>query len=146
MPRIALLIVALAGPWSYSGSVAVLSAAEFSTRTVDGLNRPIAGVQVEVSCMSRKQKFMYFHLQSDQDGAVHGTYDAALCKPFFVSVEKQGYQSYSSGFRAKYVVRCQFSAKELLRVIRLNGDSQQNELRELLAGDFSLESHQFRDS
>ncbi len=86
-----------------------LSAAEFSLQTVDGLSRPISGVQVEVSCTTPKHKSLSLSLKSDQDGMAHGTYDAALCTPAWVSVQKQGYASYSSGFRERYILRRLFS-------------------------------------
>ncbi len=66
--------------------------------------------------------------------------------PVEATVEKQGYESYSSGFRSRYVLKRQFSAQEVLRVIKLDGASQERELRELLAGDFQSERNQFTES
>lgn len=127
-------------------AVAGVSAAEFTAQIVDGLGRPISGVQVKVSCASPQQKMQRYDLMSDPDGTIHGMYDTAVCKPISVSVRKEGYESYDTGFRARYVVRPLFSAREVLRVVKLDGDSQERELRELLAGDFANEEHQFRDS
>jgi hypothetical protein len=128
------------------GAVASLPAAEFSAQIVDGLGRAIPGVQVEVACVSPRQETRGFDLESDAKGKIHSTYDARSCKPLFVSLEKQGYESYRSGVRARYVLRRQFRAQELFRVIALVGDNQQHELRELLAGDFSQQLRQFQDS
>jgi hypothetical protein len=122
-----------------------LSAAEFSVQIVDGLSRPVPGVHVVVSCRSHRQEDVDLHLQSAHDGIVHASYDAALCSPDWVSVEKPGYQSFFSGFRRRYVLLRQFDPEELLRVIKLEGDEQQQELRELLAGDFSRDGSRFGD-
>jgi hypothetical protein len=119
-----------------------LSATEFSLQTVDGLNRPISGVEVTVSCTSVKRGILRLSnrpdrdltYKSDQDGMVHGMYDAALCAPVSVSVDKQGYVTYSSGFRDRYVLERKFSAEEVRRIINMDGQNQLDGLRELLVG------------
>jgi hypothetical protein len=126
-------------------AVARLSAAEFSAQVVDGLNRPIPGAQVEVDCVSAKKETTSLRFQSDQNGMVHGAYDAALCAPLFVTYWKQGYGPYSAGVRSRYVLRRKCSAQEVLGVVKLEGDNRQRALRELLAGEFSSEWSQFRD-
>lgn len=126
-------------------AVTPLSAADLSTQTVDGLGRPVPGVQVEISCMSPKRETIVLQFKSDENGMVYGTYDTALCTPSGASIEKEGYQSYFSGFRSQYVLRRQLSAQEVLRVAELDGASQERELRELLAGDFSGARDQFED-
>ena len=118
-------------------------ASEFSTQIVDGLSRPLAGVRLDVACESGHK---YLHLESDQNGIARGTYNAARCKPLSVSVEKQGYQSYISGVRERYVVQRTLKAEEVLGVLKLDRAHQQDELRELLAGDYSQESERFLDS
>jgi hypothetical protein len=125
-------------PASVAGCHRGLCAADFSLQRVDGLGRSLPGVQVEIACAADDQEIVAFHLQSAEDGTVHGRYDAAGCTPSWVSVEKQGYVSYSSGFRAEYVLLRHFRPDELLRVTKLDSDDRRRELRELLAGD-SLE-------
>lgn len=112
----------------------LLSGTDFSIRTVDGLSRPLAGVrvQVRVFCESGERSFLSF--QSDKDGIIHGSYDERICKPSEVSVGKDGYESYYSGFREQYILERQFSAEEAQRIIKLDGDYELLELRELLAG------------
>jgi hypothetical protein len=112
-----------------------LSAAEFSIQIVDGLNRPIAGVRVDVSCASTKQKTKTLLFESDENGMIHGEYNSASCKPQWTDVGKHGYQSYSSGFRSRYVLHWKFDAQEVLRVVNLKGDDRLRGLRELLAGE-----------
>jgi hypothetical protein len=129
----------------FLAAIAGLYAADFSVQTVDGLGRPLPGVQVEIACTAHDQEIVTFHLQSAEDGMVHGTYDAALCTPSGVGVEKQGYVSYSSGFRARYVLIRRFRPDELLRVIKLDGENRRQGLRELLAGDVSVEESRLRD-
>jgi len=127
-------------------AVPSLSGAEFSIQTVDGLDRPIPGVQVEVSCLSPDRKKAPLRFKSDENGLVHGTYDAALCTPQSASVAKPGYQSYFSGFRSRYVLRKQFDQQEVLRVVELNGADLERELGELLVGISTGELNQFTDT
>jgi hypothetical protein len=124
--------------------VAGLSAADFSVQTVDGLNRPISDVQVDIDCVSPQKNFS-LPLTSDQNGVAHGTYDVALCVPLSVHLEKPGYQSYLSGFRSRYVLNLDLKAQDVARVAKLERESQLSELRELLAGGISPES-EFRDA
>src|SRR5438132_14386585 len=85
-------------------AVAGLSAADISIQTVDGLGRPISGVQIDIDCVSPEQTSLSFHLNSEPDGMAHGSYDPTLCVLYSVRVEKQGYASYRSGFRSRYVL------------------------------------------
>jgi hypothetical protein len=107
--------------------------ADFTLRTVDGLNGPISGVKVEVSCVSGDQSTSLL-FESDQNGMVYGTYDAALCAPRMLSVTKDGYSSYLSGFRGQYVLRRQSEVSEVERIANLQGEAQLRGLREVLAG------------
>src|SRR5882724_5491729 len=86
---------------------ASLIAEDFTLSTVDGLKRPLSGVQVEVYCDGPKQETLQLNLVSDRDGMARGSYDASRCKPISVSVEKTGYQSYSTGFHSEYVLQIQ---------------------------------------
>ncbi len=122
-----------------------LEAAKFSTRTVDGLNRPLEGVEVEIECAA-PNKATSLKFTSDRDGVVRGTYDAARCNPIVANVNKPGYGAYSTGIRPVYVIPRQFRAHELLRVAKLDGDERLREFRELLAGEFMAERGQFHDS
>src|SRR5579871_6915906 len=78
-------------------AISTLSGADISVQIVDGLDRPLPGVKIEISCVSDQRKTTPLRFTSDQNGMVHGTYDAAVCKPQSASVEKAGYQSYFSG-------------------------------------------------
>lgn len=112
-----------------------LGAAEFSIRTVDGLNRPLVGVQITVSCAERTAGDGSYVLISGSDGIARGTYDETTCTPRSVGVEKQGYTSFFTGFRNQYELRRQISAEEIGRVTGIGGEAALSELRELLAGD-----------
>jgi hypothetical protein len=109
-------------------------AADFTSQTVDGLNRPVAGVHLEVECESPAKKITTLLFDSDQDGVVNGTYDERLCKPFFVSLKKGGYVPYSAVLRDRYVLDREFAQSEIEQIINLNGDEQLQALRELLIG------------
>jgi hypothetical protein len=128
------------------GTVFGLSAVGFTIQTVDGLGRPVPRVEIEISCDSASRRFTRINLVSDKDGYAHGEYDSASCTPLDVSVKKQGYESYSTGFSARYILRRTHRAQELSRVLNADPDTQRQELRELLAGDFGEEWYQFRDS
>ncbi len=86
------------------------------------------------------------HFKSNKNGRVQGTYDATQCKPESAAVEKQGYESYSSGLRTRYVLRRRVGASEISNAANLVGDRQMRELRALLAGDFGNDRREFADS
>jgi hypothetical protein len=149
------IIDSMPGSWLTRFSAAVFlitaagsrcSATEFTVQIVDGLSRPISAVHIEVSCVSKEQKETSFRFISDHQGMIRGTYDSAKCTPLAVDISKQGYEPYGTGFRPRYVLRRRFSAQELLRVVRLEGDHQQHDLRELLVGAFEPDEKQFRDT
>jgi hypothetical protein len=104
------------------------------------LGRPISGVDVEVQCWSGKQAIS-LNFKSDQAGMVYGIYDAALCEPSSVSVDKPGYQKYFSGFRERYILKRQFTADGVDRIVKFDSVNQLTDLRELLAGE-----NRFQDS
>jgi hypothetical protein len=112
-------------------------AAKISLHTVDGLDRSLPGVDLEVYCSGKQDVTLM--LTSDQDGMARGTYEPKSCRPTAVSVAKQGYQSYFSGFRNTYVLLRQFTPQDVDRIVKLDDDSQLSELRELLAGTSQLE-------
>src|SRR5271170_2151534 len=129
-----------------STAASLLPAADFTIQTVDGVKRPIAGMEVEITCYSVRRvllvfprRFVHLHYTSDQDGLVHGAHDSRKCKPLLASVSKEGYQAYMSGFGDRYVLQRQFSAQEIDRVVKLEGDDLRRELRELLAGSGPFE-------
>ena len=135
-------------------SFRLLPAAEFSVLTVDGLNRPLQGVLVKISCIisppedQQLREVTILRRRSDRNGIVSGSFDfpSIRCEQSRgVSYEKEGYGSYESGIRSKYVLARTFRADEVHRVARLGGDGQRQALRELLAGDFSIEAARFRD-
>jgi len=125
IPRISFLFVFVA---------LQLAAAEFTVRIVDGLGRPVPAVNVEVYCDSKTAELRPLQFMSDQNGAIHGTYDDGMCKPASVSIEKQGYQGYLTGFRDRYILQRVLSEPDLPRIARLPGDELEQELSEALAG------------
>jgi hypothetical protein len=118
------------------GASHLLCAAEFSAQFVDGLKRPLPGVMVEVACENRRdeppREVKLLHLRSDSNGLVHDEYDAvsAGCGEFLdVSVEKEGYASFSSGLRSRYVLERRFAADEVHRVAALEGETRQQAVK-----------------
>jgi len=102
------------------------------------LNRSLAGVDVYVYCSGDER--VPLRIKSDENGIARGTYEPASCTPLQVSVAKQGYQSYASGFRGTYVLSRQFTPQEVDRIVALDSVNQLSELRELLAGTSKLEN------
>ncbi len=76
---------------------------------------------------------------------VQSIYDQKLCRPQLASVTKEGYVSFMSGIRSRYVLRRMFDPQEALRVVTGDDPNPKSLLRELLAGDFSNRESQFRD-
>jgi hypothetical protein len=116
---------------------------DFSIQVVDGLGRMLSGVRVVVDCASSKARI---RTESDEQGIARGTYDAAVCEPESVSVAKEGYEAYSSGFRQRYVVRRELNgAAELARVMKLDEADQLDALREILGSNISTAHQTFAD-
>jgi hypothetical protein len=115
---------------------AALPGADFTVRTVDGLERPLADVSIRISCFSKGREVLSIELKSDGDGVARGSYDSAVCKAPWLSLGKPGYESYStSGLRERDVLRRQFPEQEAERIARLGSDRRLAELREFLGGD-----------
>lgn len=102
-----------------------LTAQESTIHTVDGLNRPLPGVEITVYCGNRPH-----HLSSDANGHARGPFDKKTC--ISASVAKSGYTAYSSGFRDRLVLNRQLTATDVERLID-TGTS--DAIRELLASD-----------
>lgn len=102
-----------------------LTAQESTIQTVDGLNRPLPGVEITVYCGNRPH-----HLSSDANGHARGPFDKKTC--ISASVAKSGYTAYSSGFRDRMVLNRQLTATDVERLIN-TGTS--DAIRELLASD-----------
>ena len=130
----------------------LLPASEFSALTVDGLNRPLSGVLIKISCLTSAaddaREVTILRRRSDKNGIVSGRYDfpSITCEQSRgVSIEKEGYGSYRTGIRSRYALERIFRADEVHRIARMGHNSQRQALRELLAGDFSIEANHFRD-
>lgn len=123
-----------------------LSAAEFFALTVDGLNKPLPGVLVKISCLvspaddQRPREVTLLRGRSDRNGIVRGSYHfpSVRCEQSRgVSYEKQGYGSHGAGIRSKYILPKEFRADEVHKAVKLDSADQRQALRELLAGEFS---------
>ena len=102
-----------------------LTAQESTIQTVDGLNRPLPGVEITVYCGNRPH-----HLSSDANGHARGPFDKKTC--ISASVAKSGYTAYSSGFRDRMVLNRQLTATDAERLLNIGTPDA---IRELLASD-----------
>jgi len=79
-------------------------------------------------------------LTSDRDGIVKGSYNETSVpkgEDVWVEVSKVGYSGYSTkGLRPEFVLDREFGAADVSRIAGLEGETQTNQLREMLAGDF----------
>jgi len=145
MKKLLLLAVTMAWP---------LLGAEFSARIVDGLGRPVSDAIFEVEIPKKGangkiQQTESLKLSSDQNGVVKGKYDEKSIpadKSLSVYVSREGYESYSTDLKSEYVLKRKFNPADVRRISRLAGDSQLNELKELLAGDFVSDDKHERES
>ena len=141
------LLLASAATW--------LTAAEFSAKIVDGLNRPIHGalVDVEIACLATQPDghssvLGRLQLSSGEDGWVRGEYPTpptGCDANVGVEVGKEGYRRYSTGGRDTYVLDRLVDPDEVHRVAALPDDARKDALRELLASDMGFGSPRFRD-
>jgi hypothetical protein len=133
-----LLILLLA-----AASAVAQSNSEFSVQLVDGLDRPVPGVNVEVYRLQkdadgREQKIGLGNAVSDTNGIARGLYDKSSIptnESFSVAFTKAGYAGYTAGPRVDYVINRLFHAADVARILALPADAQRRELRELLAGE-----------
>ena len=109
--------------------------AAFTLEMVDGLGRPVAGVQAEIFCGADKTML---HFESDADGRIAGSFDSVTCRTPVVSVKKTGFGSFMSGLRKRYVLSAQLTNEDVRRIVNLEGDELPGRMREMLAasGDY----------
>jgi hypothetical protein len=119
------------------------AAADFVTKVVDGLGRPVANVVVDVYWSGPENDFRevsLLHLVSNDHGIVKGTYDETTVPPdqtIMVELSKEGYSGYSStDLMPEYVLRRELGPADVQRIAALAEKAQIDELRELLAADF----------
>ncbi len=119
------------------------SNSEFSVQLIDGLDRPVPGVNVEVYRMQkeadgRELKVELGKAVSDTNGIARGLYDKGSIptnESFSVAFSKDGYAGYTTGPRVNYVIKRLFRAADVTRILMLPAEAQRRELRELLAGE-----------
>ena len=103
--------------------------ASFEATIVDGLGRPVADVNVQVSCGQRR-----LMLRSDANGKVEG--EDRDCAQFSrVCVRRGEEESCRAGGQSRYVIKKEFPPEEIARVAKLDAPARREALRELLAGE-----------
>ncbi len=116
--------------------VKTLPGLDFSFQVVDGQGRPVSGVVLRVECS--EPNAAPIRAETDHQGVARGTYDVAVCEPVIVSLAKEGYEAYGSGFRQRYVLRRKLDrGAELARILKLDDSIQLEGLREILSSDAS---------
>jgi len=132
---LALILVALAG---------AAHGDDFSTRVVDGLGNPIAGVSVrlEVLCElpgAKVKSVTLVKFTTDGAGKVAGSYPGGKqCSdlPPEVELRKDGFAGYTdTQFKPEYTLLRQVRSKDLERVVSLKGESQRLALRDVILGE-----------
>jgi hypothetical protein len=123
--------------------------AEFSTRIVDGLGRPIQGVAVQVKYSQKDaggayRSVAFLELISDAEGRVHGEYDEQVLPSgewTSVDLRREGYSNYviTGPFQPEYTLERIYPETALDEVGRLAEADRPAAIRELLAGAGSLE-------
>jgi len=99
---------------------------DFSVKTVDRLDRPLAGVVIEFECDGYWLRF-----ESNQDGIAEGMRPCAT--PVLTFISKEGFQGYATGLRSKYVLDRIADAQELSRIATLDKGAQLEEAKALFA-------------
>jgi hypothetical protein len=104
-----------------------VSAADFSAKVVDRLDRPLSGVVLEFSCRDSQFRFV-----SNEDGELKG--DSPCGAPHLTFISKEGFRGYATGLRSKYVLDRVANAQELSRIATLEKEAQLKELGALFTG------------
>jgi hypothetical protein len=121
---------------------------QITTRFIDGLGRPVADVHVELKYPKKGpdeklKELEWLKATSDQEGKVTITYDETLIptnETVWVSVKKTGYGTFTTdNLKSQYVLRRQFGAEDVLRIAQTSGETQKNDLRDLLVGELKTE-------
>lgn len=125
------------------------TAAEFSAKIIDGLGRPVLDAVVDVYWFGPESEKLarrveLVRVRTNQHGIAKGTYDEKSIpagEMIYVAVSKDGYGSYSMAtLQADYVLKREFGPSDLRRIVKLSGEAQLKEMRELLAGNFKFKT------
>jgi hypothetical protein len=120
-----------------------VSGVELTSRFVDGLDRPIRGVAVEVRYPKKGpdeklKEIEWLKATSDQDGKVKIEYDETLVptnETIRISVKKPGYSGFSTErLKPEQVLKKEFAPEDVHRIAGLTGEKQKSELQEILVG------------
>ncbi len=117
---------------------------EFSTRIVDGLGRPVQGVDVTVlsarmDADGTSHEVKLVELRSNNLGIARGSYDATAVpenQSLGIRLSKAGYKGYEQAtLESEYVLRRLFEAADVARLTESGKEVPTQELREILAGE-----------
>jgi hypothetical protein len=118
---------------------------DVTAKVIDRFGRPVADAVVDIYWLKPVPKddvrrTGLAKLLSDRNGVVQGTYDETSLpkgEVIWVAVSKAGYSVYNtSNWRPEFVLDREFGAADVRRIAGLEGETQVNQLRELLAGHF----------
>ena len=141
--KYAALAVLLFVCWVPAFPVRAQTNADFSCQIVDGLQRPVPGVAVELYRIQKQaggqeEKIRLAVAYSVVDGTAHATYDQSSFPTndsFYVTLTKSNYAGYTAGPQSDYVLRRVFHAEDVARIAKMPGADQKKDLQELLAGE-----------
>jgi hypothetical protein len=137
-PLIGLLLLLVASPTA-------ARADDVTAKVIDRLGLAVADAVVDIYWLKSAskddvRKIGLAKLISDRDGIVKGTYDETSVpkgEVIWLEVSKAGYSVYStSGWRPEFVLDREFGAADVRRIAGLEGETQINQVRELLVGHF----------
>ena len=117
---------------------------EISTRVIDGLGRPVANATVSIRWYKStpgkgEEQVVRIKMVSDTNGIAKATFDGEPISEgdvVRVNVSKVGYRGGEIGLLPEYVLNRVVGPADVECVAANHGETQINELRELLAGDF----------
>jgi len=135
------------------GTTTSIFSAEFVTKIVDGLGRPIPDVAVKVLWYKEVSEDSVdtvdsLVLRSDSGGIVRGKYKRKTYAPNefqLIEFYKEGYKESNQSFNInhverEYVIRKIITTEDVRRVAKLKGEALRIELRELLRSEFKSDN------
>jgi hypothetical protein len=130
----------------FLSSPAPAIASSFTSQVKDGLDRPVAGVTLQIYWLKEESKTNLLQIDlakavSDTNGMFRGSFDEKTVpkgENIWLDIGKEGYEGYSqtvdAEIRKEFVVRKVSKPEEMQRIVKLTGQTQVEALREFLGG------------
>jgi len=129
------------------------SAENIHTTVVDGIGQPIQNAELEIYRGEEDAKgnyvtFTLAQFKSDEKGMIKGDYEEGLVpknETVYAKFSKEGFRGFTTSGKLKphFVMKRIYTSDSMKKILKLKGDSLVFEVKQLIAGDLSLNQHDF---